>query len=131
MSNAPQPSLARSFEDLWIWQRARELVCEVYQDFTEGTPGCRDFGFRNRMQSAAVSIMNNIAEGFERESDADFARFLTIAKASCGEVRSMYYLAEDLGYVSHETADSRRGKARGISSGIAAFRNRLTGASGA
>ena len=118
-------SLARSFEGLWNWQQARELVREVYRDFGEGTPASHDYGFRKQIQSAAISIMNNIAEGFERDSDVDFARFLSIAKASCGEVRSMYYLAEDLSYATKEAAETRRCKARQISSGIASFRNRL------
>jgi len=77
----------KSFEDLRIWQEARVLVREVYTDFKDS----RDFGFRDQIQRAAVSIMNNTAEGFERRSDADFARFLDIAKGSSGEVRSMYY----------------------------------------
>ena len=70
---------ARRFEDLWVWQQARELVKGIYQDFhTAG--GARDFGFRDQIQRAAVSIMNNLAEGFERSTDADFARFLDVAK---------------------------------------------------
>ena len=63
--------------------------------------------------------MNNIAEGFERESDADFARFLAVSKASCGEVRSMYYIAEDLGYIASQQADAQRAKARQVSAGLA------------
>jgi four helix bundle protein len=117
--------LARSFEQLWIWQQSREMVREVYHDFGDDRPAGRDFGFRKQIQCAAVSIMNNIAEGFERESDADFARFLTIAKASCGEVRSMYYVAEDLHYVTPDIAAERRGKLRQISAGITSFRARL------
>jgi four helix bundle protein len=80
-----------TFEELWIWQQSRVLVRDVYRDFRPQTPGCRDYGFRNQLQPAALSVMNNIAEGFERFTDADFARFLDIAKGSCGEVRSMYY----------------------------------------
>ena len=63
--------------------------------------------------------MNNIAEGFERKSDKDFARFLDIAKASSGEVRSMLYVGEDLGYVSAEEANKLRGMSESISKGIA------------
>ena len=85
----------KSFEDLWIWQEARELVKLIYQDFGPGTPGCKDWGFKNQIQDAGVSIMNNIAEGYERTSNAEFARFLDIAKGSCGEVRSMLYSALD------------------------------------
>lgn len=111
----------KRFEELWIWQQARILVKEIYSDFGPGTPGERDFGFRGQIQKAGVSIMNNIAEGFERGTDAVFASHLDIAKGSCGEVRSMYYSAEDLGYVSAETAEARRIRAKQISAGIASF----------
>ena len=111
---------AKRFEDLWIWQHARELVKEIYRDFHSGA-GSKDFGFRDQIQRAGVSIMNNIAEGFERSTDAEFARFLDMAKGSCGEARSLYYTAEDLGYVDATTADARRVKARQIAAGIAAL----------
>ena len=112
---------ARTFEDLWVWQEARASAKSVYKDFGPGTPGERDYGFRNQIQAAAVSVMNNPAEGFERTSDAEFARYCDIAKGSCGEVRSMYYLAEDLGYVSPATAEERRNRARQISAGLASL----------
>lgn len=108
---------ARRFEDLWIWQQARSLVKEIYEDFNTGF-GSKDFGFRDQIQRAGISIMNNTAEGFERKSDIEFARFLDIAKGSCGEVRSMYYSAEDLNYVKPEVAESRRNKAKQIAGGI-------------
>jgi four helix bundle protein len=108
---------ARCFEDLWIWQQARILVKHIYRDFSHGK-GAQDFGFLTQVQKAGISIMNNIAEGFERSSDLDFARFLDIAKGSCGEVRSMYYSAEDLDYVKSEIAEERRTHARRISAGI-------------
>jgi len=62
----------------------------------------RDFGFKDQIQRASVSIKNNIAEGFERSSDAEFKRFLFISKGSCGEVRSMLYLAKGLNYITNE-----------------------------
>ena len=111
---------ARQFEDLWIWQQARSLVKDIYEDLNQG-PGSRDFGFRDQIQRAGISIMNNIAEGFERNSDIEFARYLDIAKASCGEVRSMYYAAVDLGYVTQELAESRRNKTKQIAAGISSL----------
>ncbi|MCC7300495.1 MAG: four helix bundle protein [Verrucomicrobia bacterium] len=110
-----------SFEDLRIWQETRMMIRDIYNDFVS----CRDFGFRDQIQRAAVSIMNNIAEGFERRSDADFARFLDIAKGSCGEVRSMYYTAMDLKYVSDEMAKVRQERTRSIASGIGSLLKHL------
>jgi four helix bundle protein len=115
---------ARRFEDLWIWQQARELVKEIYEDFRTGVPS-KDFGFRDQIQRAGISIMNNLAEGFERSTDADFARFLDLAKGSCGEVRSLYYAAEDLGYITSADAETRRSRARKISAGIASLTEHL------
>jgi len=115
---------ARRFEELWVWQQARELVKEIYEDFRSGS-GSKDFGFRDQIQRAGVSVMNNIAEGFERFTEIEFARFLDVTRGSCGEVRSMYYSAEDLGYVSSDVADTRRSKARQISAGIASLATHL------
>jgi four helix bundle protein len=86
------------FEDIVAWSKSRELTNEIYRAFGAN----KDFGFKDQIQRASVSIMNNIAEGYERRSTKDFSRFLVIAKASCGEVRSMLYLAEDLVYISAE-----------------------------
>ncbi len=118
-------ALVQKFEELWIWQEARELVKLIYQDFGYGTPGQNDYGFKGQIQRAGVSIMNNIAEGFERRGLADSARFFDIAKGSCGEVRSMYYTAEDLEYVRNEVAQNRRDKAIKISKGIAGYTKTL------
>lgn len=114
-----------SFEDLWIWQEARTFVQDIYTDFGKDTPAARDYGFRGQIQTAGISIMNNIAEGFERTTDADKARFFDIAKGSAGEVRSMYYVAEDVGYTSSAVALQRREKAIKISKGIAALTARF------
>ena len=115
----------KTFEDLWIWQQARILVQDIYTDFGRGTRGSHDFGFRNQIQKAGISIMNNIAEGFERKSDVEFARFLEISKGSCAEVRSMYYPAQDLKYVTEQVALQRREKAKQISAGIASLATHL------
>ena len=97
-------SLASKFEDLTIWQDARQLSKEIYSIFMIKGLAQRDYGFRDQLQRAALSVMNNIAEGFERSSKADFARFLDIAKGSCGEVRSMLYVTSDLGYIPKDKA---------------------------
>jgi four helix bundle protein len=84
------------FENIIAWQKAKELSLMIYDLFSES----RDFGFKDQIQRAAVSVMNNIAEGFERKSDNEFRHFLFIAKGSCGEVRSMLYLAKELNKIS-------------------------------
>ena len=76
-----------TFEDLDSWQHAREMVSKIY-DLTRNAPLCRDFGICTQLQRAGASIMSNIAEGFERGGDNEFAQFLSTAKGSCGEVRS-------------------------------------------
>lgn len=116
-TGAESSGLARSFEELRIWQQARGIVHDVYRDFESGRAE-RDYGFRKQIQNAAVSIMNNIAEGFERKTLTEFRRFLDIAKGSCGEVRSMYYVAEDLSYVSSQVAVERRERLKHLAGGI-------------
>ena len=113
------------FEELRIWGEARSLVNEIYRLLDSSHTGSKDWGFRSQIQQAGISIMNNIAEGFERKSDKDFARFLDIAKASSGEVRSMLYVGEDLGYVSAEEANKLRGMSESISKGIATLSKHL------
>lgn len=89
------------FEDLIAWQKARELTRKVYEVTRQGD-FARDYGLSNQIQRASVSIMSNIAEGFERSSPNDFHRFLVMAKASCAEVRSQLYVAKDIGYINDE-----------------------------
>jgi four helix bundle protein len=104
----------RNFEELRVWQDARVLVNDIYKMISN----CKDYGFKDQIQRASVSIMNNIAEGSEAGSDALFIRYLKIAKASCGEVRSMLYLCEDLEYSSKSTSLILRNKTILISSSI-------------
>jgi four helix bundle protein len=86
------------FEDLIAWQKARELTRAIYQVTQQGT-FARDFGLARQIQRAAVSIMSNIAEGFERRGRREFHQFLSTAKGSCAEVRSQLYVAFDIGYL--------------------------------
>src|SRR6266851_10230736 len=86
------------FEDLVTWQRARMLTRAIYEVTRRGD-FARDFGLSSQMQRSAVSVMANIAEGFERGRPAEFHQFLSIAKASCAELRSQLYVALDVGYV--------------------------------
>jgi len=85
----------------------------------------QNYAFRNQIERAAMSVMNNIAEGFERRTAKDFGHFLDIAKASCGEVRSMLYLAEDRCFITLEKCRHLREQARQLSAKIAAFRRHL------
>jgi len=105
------------FEDIIAWQKAKELTISIYQSFKSN----RDFAFRDQIQRASVSIMNNVSEGFERGSDADFKRFLYIAKGSCGEVRSMLYIAKELHYIDNSNYTSLHGNAVEISKTISGF----------
>lgn len=109
---------AKQFEDLGIWQDARKQAANLYCDFAIGVAAERDFGYRDQIQRAGVSVMNNGAGGFGRHSAADFARLLNIAKGSCGEVPPMLYLAEDLQYQTPEVAHSRWERTRQLSQGI-------------
>jgi four helix bundle protein len=94
-------SVADRFEDLDAWKVARELANLIYVLGRE-SGFSRDYSFKDQIQRAAVSGMNNIAEGFERGSNKDFAKFLFIARGSVGEVRSMLYLALDQKYITEE-----------------------------
>ncbi len=86
------------FEDIIAWQKAKELTLFIYKEFKE----IKDYGFKDQIFRASVSIMNNIAEGFERNGNKDFRNFLYIAKGSCGETRSMLNLAYSLEYIQKD-----------------------------
>lgn len=105
---------SRKLEELRIWIDARSFVVDIYKMMSEN----RDYGFRDQIQRASVSIMNNIAEGFEYNSDPVYIRYLNIAKGSCSEVKSMLYLCEDLGYCSQEQRLQLHAQLMSISSGI-------------
>ena len=87
------------FEDIESWKRARSFVNEVYRITATGK-FARDFGLRDQIRRAAISILSNIAEGFERGGDNEFLQFLSIAKGSCGDARAQLYIAFDQNYIS-------------------------------
>ena len=107
----------KRFEDILAWQKAGKLILDIYQAFHN----CRDYNFINQIQRAAVSIMNNIAEGFERRTNKDFKNFLFISKGSCGEVRSMLYLAVKLNYISEKEFNDLRRTSLEVSRLISGF----------
>lgn len=90
-----------SFEDLPVWKAARELASSVYRTTLKGKLRT-DYGLKNQIQRAAVSVSSNIAEGFERGSKQEFIHFLYVAKGSCGELRSQLFIAKDVGYIDDE-----------------------------
>ena len=90
-----------SFEDLNVWKRARELVNSIYR-ITKNKKFSEDRGLVDQIRRAAVSILSNISEGFERGSNTEFIQFLYIAKASCGEVRCQIIIGFDQGYVDEK-----------------------------
>jgi len=94
-------ALIKKFEDILAWQEARELVREIYGISCEGAIA-KDFGLRDQIRRAAVSVMMNIAEGFDCESHVEFARFLGIARRSAIEMQSLLYTALDVGYITKE-----------------------------
>ena len=89
------------FEDIDAWKKARELTKIIYEVTAQGKLGA-DFSLRDQLRRAAVSIMANIAEGFEREGNKEFRQFLAVAKGSVGEVKSLLYVALDAGLTSSE-----------------------------
>ena len=104
----------RRFEELRVWQESRALVKDIYTL----TEPLKDWSFKDQIRRAAVSVMNNIAEGSESGRDANFTRFLNVAKGSCGEVRSMLYLMNDLFPIDEQQISALQNRAERISSNI-------------
>lgn len=103
-----------SFEEIISWQKARELNIEIYKT-TNNNLISKDYELRNQIRRASISISSNIAEGFERQTTKEFIRFLYIAKASAGEVRSQLYLANDLEYIKREEFEILKTKVNEVS----------------
>jgi four helix bundle protein len=91
----------KRFEDLEAFQMARELTKQLYRVTGTGR-FARDYGLRDQITRAAISIMSNVAEGFERGGDKEFLQFLSLAKGSCGEIRAQLYVGIDQGYIDEQ-----------------------------
>lgn len=109
------------FEDLVAWQKARGLARVIYQISRQGS-FAKDFGLSGQIQRAAVSIMSNIAEGFERGGRGEFHQFLSTAKGSCAEVRSQLYVAVDVGYLKQSEFESLLAQAEEVGRVIGGLR---------
>lgn len=109
-----------NFEDLPLWQKARELSKFVFY-LTDKEPICKDYLFRDQIRASAGSVADNIAEGFEREGNKEFIQFLFIAKGSCAETRSQSYRAFDNEYIDQEMLEKLVDATRDISTDISNF----------
>lgn len=105
------------FEDIAVWQKSKDLNIIIYDMFK----ACKDYSFKDQIQRASVSIMNNIAEGYERNGNKEFRHFLYIAKGSSAEVRSMIYLALELNYVTKDEFENTYNKSTEISKMLSGF----------
>ncbi|MFC1725993.1 four helix bundle protein [candidate division KSB1 bacterium] len=105
------PKKIEKFEDFEVWQESVELCLEIYKCLKE----CKDFSLKDQMQRAAVSIPSNIAEGYERQSNKEFIRFLFIAKGSCGELRTQIYIALELNLIDKNIGEDLIEKTKRIS----------------
>lgn len=109
-----------TFEEMPVWMEARKLTTMIYT-FTKKRPFSTDFGLRDQSQRASVSIMSNIAEGYERASRKEFAVFLSYAKGSVGELRAQLYVAHDLNYIDKKEFDAAHTHCLSISKQLDGF----------
>ena len=109
-----------NFKDLNVWQDAEQVAVDLYKLTNEGDLS-KDFGLREQMRRAAVSIVSNIAEGNDRETDKEFMRFLYIAKGSCAELIAQLNIAYDIGYINEETMSDLENRLIKISNMIGAL----------
>lgn len=110
------------FEDMQAWQKARELTAGIYE-LTRTGEFAKDYALRDQIRRAAISVMSNLAEGFERSSRQEFHQFLSIAKGSCAEVRSQLYTALDAGLIDQEEFSKAMGCAESVANLVGAFRS--------
>ena len=108
------------FEDIEAWKKGRKLVNVIY-DISNKEPFTHDYGLKDQIRRAAVSVISNIAEGFERDTNPDFRRFLAIAKGSVGEIEAQLYVALDQSYITQKQFDSITALASEIKKLISGF----------
>jgi four helix bundle protein len=111
----------QSFKDLVVWQRSQTFVLQIYKQFA----ACRDYGFKDQIQRASISVSNNIAEGYGRRSDRSLSYFLTIARGSAAEAESMLLLAAELGYINPTAQQRLLRELDEISKLLTAFRAKI------
>lgn len=117
------PTINR-FEDLDVWKLTFEIANYIY-DLTMKEPFCKDFALRDQVRRCSISVFSNIAEGFERDGNKEFANFLSIAKGSCGELRAQMIFAHKRRYITDDELRDITGRLLSASNQIAAFRNYL------
>ena len=110
------------FEEIKAWQKARELPAGIYE-LTKSGEFAKDYALRDQIRRAAISVMSNLAEGFERSSRQEFHQFLSIAKGSCAEVRSQLYTALDAGLIDQQEHSKAMACAESVANLIGAFRS--------
>lgn len=111
--------MSRNFEELEVWKKSCNAAVDIYEALRE----CRDYGLKDQMTRAAISIASNIAEGAERSSEKDFVRFLDIAKGSAGELRTQLFIAAKLKIVDQKKANQLTDEIKGISRMLQALQN--------
>ncbi|HKA39549.1 MAG TPA: four helix bundle protein [Burkholderiales bacterium] len=112
-----------SFEDLEVWKRSVKLSADLYK----GLQNLRDYGFKDQLTRAGLSIASNIAEGMERDSQGERARYLTISRSSCGEVRTQVYVGIDVGYIDEQCGKRWIRESREISAMLVGLSRSITG----
>ena len=110
------------FEKLGVWQRSKVLVVGIYREFAQ----CRDLGFKDQITRSALSVPSNIAEGMERYSAKEKVRFLWIAKASCGELRTQILIGSDIAYIAQPLADNWIAETRELSKMLCGLINKIS-----
>lgn len=115
---------AKKFEDLEVWKRSRALTKSIY-NISSNSNFSIDYGLKDQIRRASVSVMSNIAEGFDRGNKGDFHRFLSIAKASCAEVQSQLYVALDVHYITQDDFDKLQQQAKQLGYMLGSLRNKV------